>query len=435
MKTNTKTFGTSRTHEGAVSVSKSAVAELRRTVMANMLFEGQFYESGEDSAKRIQDLIKRVSFDDAAAIALEARENMKLRHVPLLIVRELLRNYSGRKVGDLVSQVIQRPDEMGELLALYWKDGKEQPLTAQLKVGLARAFKKFNEYQLAKWNKDAAVKIRDVMFLCHPRPSDKAQEALFKKVADDALETPDTWEVALSSGKDKKGTFERLMVERKLGALALLRNLRGMLECGVNEDIIREALSNMNAERVLPFRFISAARYVPQLEDALEATMFRCLEAQPKLSGKTAILVDNSGSMYGTKVSARSELDRSDAACAVAMLVREICEQSLVIGFSTSAVVIPNRRGFALAEAIKRGPGGGTDIQCAVDLADKNGYDRIIIITDEQSSQRISQPKAKGYIINVASYQNGIGYGPWVTIDGWSESVIDYIQQYESEGV
>ncbi len=153
MKTNVKNAGASKTHEGGLSTATiTAAQELRRTVMTCLLWEDSFYESGVSSTDRMKELLKKTSFDDAAQIAIDAREKMKLRHVPLFLVRELLRNHSGRKVGDLVARVIQRPDELGELMALYWKDGKDQPLPSQLKIGLARALKKFNEYQLAKWS-------------------------------------------------------------------------------------------------------------------------------------------------------------------------------------------------------------------------------------------------------------------------------------------
>lgn len=433
MRTNTKTLNAERTHEGAVSVSVSATAQLRRTVMACLLFEDTFYESGEDAAQRMRELVKQVPFKDAAQIAIDAREKMKLRHAPLFLVREILRHHKGRQVGDLIARVIQRPDECGELLALYWKDGKDQPLTAQLKVGLARALKKFNAYQLAKWNKDGAVKLRDVLFLSHAKPKDEAQADLFKKLAANELETPDTWEVQLSGGADKKATFERLMTERKLGALALLRNLRGMIEAGVSEDTIRAALASMKAERVLPFRFISAAKHAPRLEDALEASMFRCLAEVPKLGGKTALVIDHSCSMEAP-VSGKSEISRFDAAAALAMILREVCDRVRVFTFSDRVIEVPPRRGFAMVQAVREVINPvGTLLGSAVRTIYREypECDRIIVVTDEQSADRPPQPQGRGYIVNVGSYQNGIGYGPWTTIDGWSEAIVEYIRANE----
>jgi hypothetical protein len=59
------------------------------------------------------------------------------------------------------------------------------------------------------------------------------------------------------------------------------------------------------------------------------------------------------------------------------------------------------------------------------------GYDRLVVITDEQSHDSVPAPKGKGYVINVVSAQNGVGYGAWTHIDGWSEAVVDYIAELE----
>jgi len=433
MRTNVANRITEKTHEGAPSPTLSYERQLRRTVMANMLFEDTFYESGEDAATRIHELAKKVSFDQGAQIAIDAREKMKLRHVPLLLTRELLRNHGGRKVGDLISRVIQRPDELGELLALYWKEKPDAPLSNQLKIGLARALKKFTPYQLAKWNKDGAVKLRDVLFLSHAKPKDETQASIFKALAENKLATPDTWEVALSAGADKRETFTRLIREKKLGALALLRNLRNMIESAVPEEIIREGLATMSTERVLPFRFIAAAKYAPRLEDAIEAAMFRCAADVEKLPGKTALLIDHSQSMESA-VSAKSEATRFDAAVSLAMILREVAERVRVFSFSDHMFEIPPRRGFGLAQAIReyRHP-AGTMLGEAVHAVYRQfpECDRIIVITDEQSADRPPHPKGTGYIINVATFKQGIAYGPWVAIDGWSEAVIDYIRAFE----
>lgn len=437
MRSNKMFANSAQTHEGAISTAKLTDAQqLRRTVMACMLFEDSFYESGVNAAQRIRELTAKVSFPDAAKIAIDARERMKLRHVPLLVVREMLRVHKGRQMGDLIARVIQRPDELMELLAIYWSDGEDQPLTAQMKIGLARALKKFSEYQLAKWNQDGKVKLRDVLFLSHARSNTEEQAALLKRIADNALVTPDTWEVSLSGGADKAATFSRLMADNKLGALALLRNLRGMIEAKVPEDEIRSALSRMTAERVLPFRFITAAKYAPRMEDALESAMFRCLAKIEPMAGKTALLIDHSASM-GAPISQKSEITRFQSAAALAMVMREVCERVRVFTFSDRTVEVPPRRGFALRQAIEAVVNPvGTLLGAAV----RNVYrdypecNRIIVITDEQSADRPTDPQGHGYIINVAGYQNGIGYGPWVTIDGWSEAVLDYIKENESNG-
>ena len=169
-------------------------------------------------------------------------------------MRELARRKgSGPLVADALERVIQRADELGEFVALYWKE-KKQPLSAGSKRGLARAFVKFDAYQLAKYDREAAVKLRDVLFLCHAKPKDAEQAAVWKKLVDNTIESPDTWEVALSAGKDKRENFERLLREGKLGGLAALRNLRLMLAAGVEPKLIRERIEK-GVKRALPFRF------------------------------------------------------------------------------------------------------------------------------------------------------------------------------------
>jgi 60 kDa SS-A/Ro ribonucleoprotein len=420
-----------RTHEGAIAARISDPLELRRTVSACMLWEDQFYESGVAIADRISALVATTDPQVVADLAIEARTKMKLRHVPLLLARELAR----RKVNiaELLPSIIQRPDELTEFLAIYWKDGKV-PLAASVKRGLAKAFQRFDAYALAKYNRPDVIKLRDVLFLVHATPKDETQAVTWKQLAEGTLPTPDTWEVVLSGGADKLEAWTRLLTEKKLGALALLRNLRNMQEAKVPDALIRKALAETKVERVLPFRFISAARYAPQLEDALEAAMFRCLTDAPKLKGKTALVVDGSGSMFGTKISAKSELDRFDAAAALAILVREVCEDVNVYVFSHNCYATPPRRGFALRDVLyQSAERGGTNTQIALQAVGQQGYDRAIVITDEQSHQTIGKPLdgTKGYFINVASYKNGIGYGAWTHIDGWSEAVLDFIQTSE----
>jgi 60 kDa SS-A/Ro ribonucleoprotein len=158
--------------------------------------------------------------------------------------------------------------------------------------------------------------------------------------------------------------------------------------------------------------------------------MLSSLKEQEKLPGRTVLLVDVSGSMTAA-LSRRSEMLRTDAAYGLAILLREICEKAIVYSFSNDLVQVPPRRGFALRDALDASQNhGGTYLGRALGKI-KEKYDRIIVITDEQSHDQVPGPRARGYMINTASNKNGVGYGPWTHIDGWSEAITQYIRAME----
>ena len=95
------------------------------------------------------------------------------------------------------------------------------------------------------------------------------------------------------------------------------------------------------------------------------------------------------------------------------------------------AVKVPPRRGFALRDAIiSSQPHGGTYLGKAVTEVDRRA-DRLIVFTDEQSHDQVANPKGRGYMVNVASYQHGVGHGAWTRVDGFSEAVIAWIATSE----
>lgn len=423
-----------KTHEGALASHIKPDAQLSRSVMSCLLWESEFYEDGVTIADRIRSLVPKVAPETVAALAIQARSEMNLRHIPLLLVREMARHPSHRPfVAKTLEAVIQRADELSEFLSIYWMGGKE-PIAKCVQRGLAKAFTKFNEYALAKYNREKAITLRDVLFLCHAKPKDDAQAALWKRLIADELTVPDTWEVELSKSQDKTASWSRLLSENKLGALALLRNLRNMTEAKVSDVAIREALGKSDVSRVLPFRFIAAARFAPRLEPELEDCLFRNVSSMEKIKGNTIVLVDVSVSMNDV-LSGKSDMLRLDAACGLAMVAREVCESVHIFTFSDWLVEVPPRRGFALRDAVvKSQPHNSTNLGAA--LAHLPAYDRVIVITDEQSHDRVDGPKGIGYMINVASAKNGVGYGKWNHLDGFSEAIIRYIIEHEkSQGL
>ena len=107
----------SRTHEGSPARHISSELQLRRSVLACLLWESQFYEDAVEIRGRIAELVPKVAAEKVAAFAVEAREKMKLRHAPLLLVREMARHKTHRApVSETLARIVQRADELTEFV-------------------------------------------------------------------------------------------------------------------------------------------------------------------------------------------------------------------------------------------------------------------------------------------------------------------------------
>lgn len=431
-------------HHGVPAVPLTQLDELRRSVLACLLWESSFYESGTTIADRIKHLVAQCQPHEVAELAIEAREKQRLRHVPMLLVRELARS-AGRCPEGLIAatlaRVIQRADELAEFLAMYWSDDKAKdararsPLSKQVKKGLATAFGKFDEYQLAKYNRDGVVRLKDVLFMTHAKPADESQAALWKRLVEGALAPAGTWEERLSAGEDKRAVFEDLLSTGKLGYMALLRNLRTMQQVGVNEALVFKALQDGAAKsKALPFRFVAAARAVPAWEPHIDAAMQLAVSGLEKLPGRTAVLVDVSPSM-NDPLSAKSDLRRKDAAGGLAILLRGICQDVRVFAFSNTVAEVPPRNGMALFDAISNAvDSNGTRLGAAVQWVAKAApdVDRLIVFTDEESQDPVGAPHCMGYMVNVATSDKSVAHDSWTRINGFSEAVVQYIAALEA---
>lgn len=456
MKTNTKVKESVRAYTGGGALASNINPELmlRRAVLTNFLFEDIAYDTGEDVAENIANLVPKVKANVVADIAREARNKQYLRHVPLAIVREMVKHDSHRPyVAETLKDVIVRADELSEFLAIYWKDGK-QPIASSVRKGLGNALKKFNEFQLSRYSGDSkTIKLRDVVKLVRPTPDNQIQSDLWKKLIEGTLATADTWESELSEKGNNKESWNRLLSEKKVGGLALLRNLKNIQEAGVEDDVIENAIATNPFKMVLPFRFLTAARYAPRFQRDLEKAMLRQLDGQDKLLGRTVIVVDVSGSM-GATMSGHTENTRLDIAASLAIILRQISEDPVIYctagsdssrGHKTAKIEKPGR-GFDLVEQIKgmqsKLGGGGIFLRQATEyLAPlEEGADRLVVISDSQDcdSSHLKGPEHSNpfaskhnYVLDIACHKNGIAYNKFTVINGFSEKVVDFMKLYE----
>jgi len=464
LKSNQKTVGVIAGRVTDSAAAQTNIQYLRRAVLANLLWENIAYMDGKSVAEEIKRLIPLCDPKDVANLAIEARVMQKLRHTPLFIAVEMCK-YEGTRpyVKEILPKIITRADMLTDFMALYWADGK-CPICNSAKKGLAEAFHNFKEYHFAKYDRDAEIKLRDVMFMVRPKPENQLEEVLYKKIADRTLETPETWEVLLSlahTNEDKAAVWTKLITEGKIGGKAMLMNIRNMQTAGVARPIIEQGLRELKGTMLLPLDFLKAMRMSNGFDREIEDAMLKTYENMPKLPGKTLFIIDVSGSM-GSITSSGSMFSRLDQACSMAMLAANQCEDFELVCTAGSdselreeqmRIKYPSK-GFKLFQEIQNsrstvGGGGIFTYQCLEKLRKELGnkihdYARIIVFSDSQdidvssyySKNRDKKPRPFGkynYICDVSCNTRGIAYnGVWTAeISGWSEHFLTYIAAYE----
>ncbi len=274
MKFNRSTQRNSRTknHEGAEAYQFSTKWELYALVMCTTL-QNKFYEQDTAQLKRLKALILAVGKEDpqfVGKLTVYAREQMYLRTVPLVLTGELAHIHNGDSlIRKVLNRVIQRPDEITELLAYYQTTNQRTgtkrlgKLSKQLQKGIADAFNRFDEYQFAKYNRATEIKLRDALFLTHPKAKDETQQKIFDKIAADTLATPTTWEVTLSQAglhsfepaaekaQAMRPSGDARVAGGKMGYMAMLRNLRNLLNNNVSDATIQAVAKRLANPRTV----------------------------------------------------------------------------------------------------------------------------------------------------------------------------------------
>ena len=321
-------------YEGAKAYAMAPELELYSAVVTASLSDS-FYEKQDERVDRIAKLIGKVSPEFVASLAVYARTEMHLRSIPLLLLVELAKIHNGDDlVARAVEKTVLRADEIMELLMCYqWRNPsndarkKLAKLSRQLQNGLQCAFNRFDEYQFAKYDRDnLEVKLRDALFLVHPKAKDEQQQALFDKIVNRQLEIPYTWETELSAlGQQKFESdearamafamkWQELIESGKLGYMALMRNLRNILQSDVPINAVQRVCNRLSdagqvaKSKQLPFRYLSAYREIERINSTHTTALMNALEAAVKCSAgniegfdeSTRVLLasDVSGSKY-----------------------------------------------------------------------------------------------------------------------------------------
>lgn len=496
--------------EGALAFKLDPLTELYLKSAASLVGEPKFYA---DAKTVDNDLLKAIHVaaeidpEFILQLAVYCREKLYLRSVPLMLVAEFANDpdcvgkvENARKY---VKRVIHRADELTELIAYQLARNKVVPrdktkLPMLIRFGVKEAFPKFDRYQIGKYNKDdAAVKMRDAMFLTHPEPGSEEQVDMFTKLASKSLESPETWEVMRSTGQMTWHDVIRNVFyknHRVNNYMAILRNIRNCLQSpDVAKDdveLLCRMISDQNAVRYskqLPFRFLSAYKeldkvgngsltpvgniMVNDVMDAIETAVGYSVDNFPKLSGSsTMIACDVSGSMEH-EISKHSSVERFDIGIILGSIANQFCGHTITGMFGDEWKVVPmTKSGGILRSALEMHKregevGYSTNGYKVIDYLLDNDIkvDRVMIFTDcqmwdSEDTRRRSlfgygrddvsfaerflkyqrkYPRVKLYCFDLSGYGNIMI--PQTTknvclIGGWSDKVFDFIEAFEEIG-
>lgn len=458
--------------------------ELYTSVVTTSL-NNSFYEQEEERIERVRTLIGKCNPLFVAQLAAYARETMNLRSIPLVMAVELACIHQGDNlVKRVTARTVRRADEITELLACYQQANRRtgtkklNRLSKQLQAGLQDAFNTFDAYQFAKYNRSAEVCLKDALFLVHPKAKDERQQEIFNGIVNDNLPVPYTWETELSAlgqrtfateeerRKAFRAKWEELIDSGKLGYMALLRNLRNILEAEVSADHILTVGKRLSSEkavensRQLPFRFLAAYRELSKTPSLYATMLMTALERAVQVSARnitgfdesTRVLIacDVSGSMQ-CPVSAKSKVLYYDIGLLLGMLLKSRCKQVMtgIFGDRWKIINLPDTGILSNVDAFYKREGEvgySTNGYLVIkDLIDRKAQmDKIMMFTDCQlwnshSDLQITDlwrkykkicPAAKLYLFDLSGYGNtplDITRDDVFLIAGWSDKIFDIL--------
>ena len=332
------------------------------------------------------------------------------------------------------------------------------------------------------------MRLRDALFLVHPTPRNEAQQALFDQLVAGTLPTPYTWETELSAlGQATYATpaervaafrekWETLIASGKLGYIALLRNLRNILEAEVSAEAVVEVctlLADRTAvarSKQLPFRYLAAYREVKVLQNGHVSAVLAALEdaiahSAANLRGfgpetRVVVACDVSSSMQ-TPISPRSKVLLYDVSLVLGMLLQSRCQHVTAGMFGDSWKRISLPRGPVLRnvdEFYRREGEVGYSTNGHLVVRDlrqrREVVDKVMLFTDVQlwnshddggtlaqewmEYRRTVAPQARLYLFDLAGHgtapldvraEDGVAL-----IAGWSDKVFSVLEALENGG-
>ena len=408
------------------ALSEAALAHLRATLNA---VDPQEWRSFSPAQLLEQAIDAALEFDAKATLteAIRLRNEENIRTTPQVILVRAA-NHKALKGTGLVRiyapEIIKRADEPATGLT-YQLQTFGKPIPNSLKRVWSSALEKLDGQVLAKYRlENREVKTVDVMNLVHPK------SFAIDQLARGQLQTTEqTWESIVSAeGSNQDSWLKALHV---MGHMALLRNLRNLLEHKIDPDLYLSKLQAGAATgKQLPFRYYSAYKAIQQLApvsvlDAVENCLNLSMGNLPHFNGRVMSLCDNSGSAQGTTTSSLGKVKVSEIANLSAVLTAQRADEGHVgvFGDHLTTFQIPKGNVFGqtqeadrLAQEVGMSTENGIWLFWDQAIRQREHWDMVFVYSDMQAGHGglygTDKSQYKDYIWN----PNGSSYSAHIDV-------------------
>ena len=383
------------TYEGGNGYEKNPVQDWLNFLMSANL-ENRFYESAGEQVERFVALTNRIGKEYGPEFvgkcAHFARNEIGMRSIVTLTAAILNEQIFPTK-RSFFGSILSRPDDVAELFAAIDQLGGKR--SNAVVRGAKDYLNTLNDYQIGKYKMNSKdYNMYDLINITH------ANSGAINRYKNGILETPDTWETKVSaadSQEERNQEWKHLVEEHKLGYLALIRNLRNIMNADIDEAFIEYQLVPQlaNAEKiqrskVFPYQIYTAYKnmgvYNMEVSAALDKAFRLACGNVDKLPGKSVILLDVSGSMDSPYSKNSCMSIKEIGACYAAMMyISQDCD---FVKFGNKAIVKAYNKLdniFSIIDQMTRNDncGWGTNERTAFAKL-RQKYDRIFLVSDMQ---------------------------------------------------
>jgi 60 kDa SS-A/Ro ribonucleoprotein len=448
----------------------------------------------------VKQLVDQVDSQFLAKLAVYSAKEGHMKDMPAFLLAVLVARKETKLVGQIFHRICARTKVMLNFVQIVRSGVLGRKSFGSSAKNLLRDWIKSRS---AKALFDASIghsnpSLADVIRMVHPRPDSTGEQAIFSYITglrkangeipfyEDCLppdvqafeklkagktaEVPNVPFQALSSLKLSANQWRQ--IGRRMPWNTLRMNLNTLHRNGVfdSSEFVDEVASKLRDEKevdnsnAFPYQLLTTFQNTeelpPKIRLALQDAMEIATRKVPKLSGKTVIAIDVSGSMMssvtGNRPGSTSKTTCVDVAALIAACVLRTNEDAVVIAFDTSVKPTSiNPRDSVMTNASKLAiSGGGTDCTKPFDYVLKHRIpcDNFILVSDNQSWSGLSwnaqnvmscwqkikaqNKKAKLLNIDLQPYVSTITKqtdGQVFNIGGWSDACFTMMAKFFNE--